>query len=39
MNKIKELGQVMTPVHIISHMIDILSLTEEQKQNCLFCDN
>lgn len=39
MNEVKELGQVMTPASIISHMIDILSLSEWQKQNSLFCDN
>ena len=36
MNKVKELGQVMTPIEIVSHMIDLLSLTEEQIKTCSF---
>lgn len=39
MNKVKELGQVMTPIEIVNHMIDLLSLTEEQIKTCSFVDN
>ena len=40
MDKIKELGQVMTPINIVNHMIDdVLNLTEEQYSNYLFLDN
>ena len=39
MNNIKTLGQVMTPNHIVQHMIELLHLTEQQKQEFLFLDN
>lgn len=39
MDKTKLLGQVMTPQNIVEHMIDLLALTEEQKNECLFVDN
>jgi adenine-specific DNA-methyltransferase len=40
MDKIKELGQVMTPSAIVEHMIgDVLNLTEEEIQNFTFLDN
>lgn len=40
MDKVKELGQVMTPVPIVQHMLDdVLKLTEEQIKNYLFLDN
>ena len=39
-DKVKNLGQVMTPQNIVNHMIDdILNLTNEEKQNYLFLDN
>ena len=40
MDKVKELGQVMTPENIINHMIDdILKLNEEEIQTLYFLDN
>lgn len=39
MDKVKQLGQVMTPYEIISYMVDLLSLTEEQIKTKLFIDN
>lgn len=40
MDKIKNLGQVMTPVEIVNHMIDdILQLTEEEIQTFTFLEN
>ena len=40
MDKIKELGQVMTPIKIIDYMIDnILNCSPEQIKNYLFLDN
>lgn len=40
MDKVKELGQVMTPENIINHMIDdILRLNEEEIQTLYFLDN
>lgn len=40
MDKVKELGQVMTPSAIVEHMIDdVLNLTEEEIQNFIFLDN
>ena len=40
MDKVKELGQVMTPSAIVEHMIDdVLNLTEEEIQNFSFLDN
>ncbi len=35
-DKVKQLGQVMTPYEIISYMVDLLSLTEEQIKTKLF---
>lgn len=40
MDKVKNLGQVMTPLEIVDHMIDdVLCLTEEQINNFLFLEN
>ena len=40
MDKVKNLGQVMTPVKIVNHMIDdVLKLNEEQLKSYLFLDN
>lgn len=40
MDKIKQLGQVMTPSNIVDHMIDdVLALTPEQLQIFTFVDN
>lgn len=40
MNKVKELGQVMTPANIVDYMLDdILCLTDEEKEKCLFLEN
>ena len=40
MNKVKELGQVMTPQNIVSYMIkDVLQLTEEEIASLTFLDN
>lgn len=40
MDKIKNLGQVMTPTEIVNHMIDdILQLTEEEIQTFTFLEN
>lgn len=39
-DKVKNLGQVMTPINIVNHMIDdILCLTESEYKNYLFLDN
>lgn len=40
MNKIKNLGQVMTPLEIVEHMIDsVLNLSEEELKNFIFLEN
>lgn len=40
MDKIKSLGQVMTPANIVNHMIDdVLALTPEQLKTYSFVDN
>lgn len=39
MNKIKQLGQVMTPENIVNHMINLLDLTQEDILNKFFIDN
>lgn len=40
MDKVKNLGQVMTPLEIVNHMIDdILCLSFEQIQNFTFLEN
>ena len=40
MDKVKQLGQVMTPLNIVDHMIDnVLMLTEEQLKTFSFVDN
>ena len=40
MDKIKQLGQVMTPENIVNHMIDdILALTDKQLKTFSFIDN
>ncbi len=39
MDKIKQLGQVMTPTNIVNHMIDVLCLSEEEIKTKLFLDN
>ena len=40
MDKVKELGQVMTPDEIVNYMIDdVLSLTKEELLNFSFLDN
>lgn len=39
MDKIKQLGQIMTPTNIVNHMIDVLCLSEEEIKNKLFLDN
>lgn len=39
MDKIKELGQIMTPDNIVQHMLSILHLTTNDIQNKLFIDN
>ena len=39
MDKVKELGQVMTPCDIIEHMVDLLCLTDTQIENNLFLEN
>lgn len=39
MNKIKELGQVMTPTSLISYMIDLLHLREEDIKQKTYIDN
>ena len=40
MDKVKNLGQVMTPINIVDYMIDnILCLSKEQLTNFLFLDN
>lgn len=40
MDKIKQLGQVMTPEKIVNHMIDdILQLSQQELQTKLFLDN
>lgn len=40
MDKIKRLGQVMTPANIVNHMIDdVLALTQEQLATFTFIDN
>ena len=39
MDKIKQLGQVMTPENIVNHMIDVLCLSNEEIKTKLFLDN
>lgn len=40
MDKVKQLGQVMTPIQIVDHMIDdILQLNKEQIETYLFLEN
>lgn len=40
MDKLKQLGQVMTPIEIVDHMIDdVLNLNEYQLKNFLFLEN
>lgn len=39
MDKIKQLGQVMTPNNIVEHMINLLELTQEDILNKIFIDN
>lgn len=40
MDKVKNLGQVMTPLEIVNHMIDdVLCLTEKELKNYLFLEN
>lgn len=40
MDKVKNLGQVMTPIEIVNHMIDdILNLTKEQLESYTFLEN
>ncbi len=39
MNKIKQLGQIMTPQDIVNHMVDLLELSEEDIKNKLFLEN
>lgn len=39
MDKIKQLGQVMTPINIVNHMINILCLSKEEINTKLFLDN
>lgn len=40
MDKVKNLGQVMTPIAIIDHMIDdILNLFEDELKTFIFLEN
>ena len=39
MDKVKELGQVMTPKNISDYMVSLLNLTDDEIKNKLFIDN
>ena len=40
MDKVKNLGQVMTPIAIVNHMIDdILNLSEDELKTFIFLEN